>query len=866
MNKIKLYLLIFIAFVSIIVIGWYINSYLSQSRANNQSENYITGLVRHQTFLGGTNSNSLIDVNDFQLNTETSTVLYYPLQVRNWTAGGNLKQWSSFELYNPNNNPVNAQVFIYGVAPDNQGSAFTVTIPAKSYIRSQDLSEFNNLISGYPNGRVFWVKIFFPNANNGLLGINKWRLVDGTKTNAPIVDTDISNLQTKSEKNLVAPLITIKGSTTMSNATQWTDIIVVNVKEDQARIRITFNGKIGQNNTVQTKRIEKTIERYGYYSTYGDQSWYNLFKDNNGQIQSATGWARVDVIGGNGEIIGLTRSRILNGQSYNSPLIYVNDENLVIPQKELYVPLAFFGYESGMPDHTQWTNIVISNLLDETNKVNFEYIPLTGENLNKSSFSVNIEPKGQYNSYGRTEWLNLAANGRKYGWIKITSDQLNQAVLVGMARWTLRSGSESRNSARIVSDMVLTSKIQGKTYVPFSSQPQQIASGSLQYEKYNFVVINTNQNVIRLNLALSGSNYNFNNLLISAYGLFNFYSNSSLQQINYTGWGEVSVLAVNPTNTPTAVPTSFYRTCDNNRCVVRTGTPPANTRTCSTDADCLSRPTNTPTIAVTNTPTAIPSPTRATGTGTGTGNIAIGFNRYQVNYLSGSDEILYDSDDFQFNAEPSSVLYYPLVVRDWTGGVNLKQWSSFELYNPNNERVSVSFMFYDANVNGAGNPSVFSISMNPNSRLGLDNNNEYQTKWNELLSGRNNGRLMWAKIVTANSNHKIIGINKWRLIDTSKTSRQIVDNEINNLHTKARASWVVPFVVIKESTSNNNDTQWTDLVIANVTRNNARVEIDFVGKIGSNSAIQTKRLELNIGPYGYYGTYGDNKWYDLFSG
>jgi len=216
---------------------------------------------------------------------------------------------------------------------------------------------------------------------------------------------------------------------------------------------------------------------------------------------------------------------------------------------------------------------------------------------------------------------------------------------------------------------------------------------------------------------------------------------------------------------------------------------------------------------------------------------------------------------------PSSMLYYPLILRNWFHHAGSStQWSDLLLYNPSEkEDARVSIELRDPNAANNTLPVTISVTIPKNgyySTFGKD-------EWSKLPDTHSNSGVqtyMHAAIKVLGRG-SVVGVNRWRLIPGNEYTgvpQHISDTPLitNNQIT----SYTSPLTLRGVSTGMENTKVWSDLILVNQTAQEQKVIFTtYAGKdtLAFENGMRMSVFIEKIPAYGLLNTYDVAQWHAL---
>jgi hypothetical protein len=566
------------------------NTPIPQTQPTNTSNptfNSVIGLNRFRLLDGSQYNSPPTLIVDNNLQTQKSQTLYAGLITRNWpSAIVGKTQWNDIFLSNPNNTSANVTIKVYsahnGAGKTNGQLLATIqkNIPPYGWFNTYGDNDWNNLPDNYDAAGIqtlAWAEI---TSDKLIIGMNRFRLLDGSQYNSPptlIVD---NNLQTQKSQTLYAGLITRNWPSAIVGKTQWNDIFLSNPNNTSANVTIkvysAHNGA-GKTNGQLLATIQKNIPPYGWFNTYGDNDWNNLPDNYDAAGIQTLAWAEIT---SDKLIIGMNRFRLLDGSQYNSPPTLIVDNNLQTQKSQtLYAGLITRNWPSAIVGKTQWNDIFLSNPNNTSANVTIKvYSAHNGAGKTNgqllATIQKNIPPYGWFNTYGDNDWNNLpdnydAAGIQTLAWAEITSDKL----IIGMNRFRLLDGSQYNSPPTLIVDNNLQTQKSQTLYAGLITRnwPSAIVGKTQWNDIFLSNPNNTSANVtIKVYSAHNGAGKTNGQLLatiqknIPPYGWFNTYGDNDWNNLpdNYDAagiqtlaWVEINSFGSTFTPTPTRTPT-----------------------------------------------------------------------------------------------------------------------------------------------------------------------------------------------------------------------------------------------------------------------------------------------------------------------
>ena len=297
-------------FFSLIIISFFVftnKNELLKSFFISAQENSIgiIGLNRFRLLDGNQyNSPATLIVNN-NLQTQKSNTLYTSFIARNWPSGiAGKTQWSHFILANPNGNAANVTIKVYsahnGAGKTNGQLLATIqrNIPPYGWFNSYNDNDLNNLPDNYDADGIqtlAWAEI---TSNQPLIGIDRFRLLDGNQYNSPATLMVDNNLQTQKSNTLYTSLITRNWFSTNVGKTQWSHIFLANPNGNAANVTIkvysAHNGA-GKTNGQLLATIQRNIPPYGFFNSLNDLN--NLPDNHDADGIQTLAWAEINSFG-----------------------------------------------------------------------------------------------------------------------------------------------------------------------------------------------------------------------------------------------------------------------------------------------------------------------------------------------------------------------------------------------------------------------------------------------------------------------------------------------------------------------------------------------------------------------------------------
>jgi hypothetical protein len=566
------------------------NTPIPQTQPTNTSNptfNSVIGLNRFRLLDGSQYNSPPTLIVDNNLQTQKSQTLYAGLITRNWpSAIVGKTQWNDIFLSNPNNTSANVTIKVYsahnGAGKTNGQELVTIrkNIPPYGWFNTYGDNDWNNLPDNYDAAgtqTLAWAEI---TSDKPIIGMNRFRLLDGSQYNSPptlIVD---NNLQTQKSQTLYAGLITRNWPSAIVGKTQWNDIFLSNPNNTSANVTIkvysAHNGA-GKTNGQELVTIRKNIPPYGWFNTYGDNDWNNLPDNYDAAGTQTLAWAEIT---SDKPIIGMNRFRLLDGSQYNSPPTLIVDNNLQTQKSQtLYAGLITRNWPSAIVGKTQWNDIFLSNPNNTSANVTIKvYSAHNGAGKTNGQELVtirkNIPPYGWFNTYGDNDWNNLpdnydAAGTQTLAWAEITSDK----PIIGMNRFRLLDGSQYNSPPTLIVDNNLQTQKSQTLYAGLITRnwPSAIVGKTQWNDIFLSNPNNTSANVtIKVYSAHNGAGKTNGQELVTIrknippYGWFNTYGDNDWNNLpdNYDAagtqtlaWVEINSFGSTSTPTPTRTPT-----------------------------------------------------------------------------------------------------------------------------------------------------------------------------------------------------------------------------------------------------------------------------------------------------------------------
>jgi hypothetical protein len=189
--------------------------------------------------------------------------------------------------------------------------------------------------------------------------------------------------------------------------------------------------------------MAKTIPAHGWLNTYGDSDWLALPDNYSATGTQTLAWA---VVTADEPIVAMSRWRLVNGSTYSSPFVQLQDTPLsagsTASYTTAYAPLVVRNWTSVITGYTQWTDLFFSNPNSTSVSITITVYSanlgggyINGQEL--KTMAKTIPGHGWLNTYGDSDW-DLPDNSgsgvvRTLAWAVVTADE----PIVAMSRWRI---------------------------------------------------------------------------------------------------------------------------------------------------------------------------------------------------------------------------------------------------------------------------------------------------------------------------------------------------------------------------------------------------------------------------------------------
>lgn len=264
----------------------------------------IVGIARWRLLYGNSYNSTTVQMNDVSLFGGTSKELQYPYVVRGISGpGANQTQWSDIILLNKSGN---SETVTLSLVRDSDGQTIEMkqrTLAPHAYFNTYGDSEWNDV----PKGFVGWVKVTTSSQNLVLMGLHRWRLVDGGEYNsAPVqtIDNYLIDPEHVASQTYYYPLIT-RNWPSDGNYVQISDVILSNPQSQAAAISIEVSDAYGGSNGSLSKRITFNADPGRLFQSETNRDWYSL-SDQMGDKDGIQNLSSI-LVSANQKVVGISR-------------------------------------------------------------------------------------------------------------------------------------------------------------------------------------------------------------------------------------------------------------------------------------------------------------------------------------------------------------------------------------------------------------------------------------------------------------------------------------------------------------------------------------------------------------------------------
>ena len=131
----------------------------------------------------------------------------------------------------------------------------------------------------------------------GIIGLNRFRLLDGNQYNSPATLIVNNNLQTQKSNTLYTSFIARNWPSGIAGKTQWSHFILANPNGTAANVTIkvysAHNGA-GKTNGQLLATIQRNIPPYGWFNSYNDNDLNNLPDNYDADGIQTLAWAEIN--------------------------------------------------------------------------------------------------------------------------------------------------------------------------------------------------------------------------------------------------------------------------------------------------------------------------------------------------------------------------------------------------------------------------------------------------------------------------------------------------------------------------------------------------------------------------------------------